>query len=67
MVRKYVWNEIFELKCEQKTMRLCLAVYSIYCEVLPYLHHLGKLTFGLLHAASVTKQMWVSSQFGSNH
>ncbi len=57
MVRKYVWNEIFELKCEQKTMRLCLAVYSIYCEVLPYLHHLGKLTFGLLHAASVTKQM----------
>ncbi len=40
----------------QKTVRLCLAVCSIKCEVLPYLHHLGKLTFGLLHAASATKQ-----------
>ncbi len=35
--------------------------------VLPYLPHLGKLTFGLLHAALATKQRWVSSQFRSNH
>ncbi len=45
-----------ELKHGQKTVRLCLAMCSINCEVLPYLHNLGKLTLGLLHAASATKQ-----------
>ncbi len=45
-----------ELKREQKAVRFCLAVCSINCEVLPYLPHLEKLTFGLLHAALATKQ-----------
>ncbi len=53
---KYVSNEISELKREQKTVRLCLAVCSINCEVLPYFHHLGKLTYELLHTALDTKQ-----------
>ncbi len=44
-----------ELKRGQKTVRLCLAVCTVNCEVLPYLHQLGKLGFGLLHAASATK------------
>ncbi len=40
-----------------------LAMCSINCEVLPYLHHLAKLTFGLFNVASATKQRLVSSQF----
>ncbi len=40
----------------KKIVKLCLAVCSIDCEVLPYFPHLGKLTFGLLHEASATKQ-----------
>ncbi len=39
-----------------KKLRFCLAVCSINCEVLSYLLHLGKLTFGLLHADLATKQ-----------
>ncbi len=31
-------------------------INSINCEVLLYLHYLGKLTFGLLPKASATKQ-----------
>ncbi len=46
----------FELKREQNTVRFCLAVCSINCEVLPYLPNLGKLTFGLIHATLATKQ-----------
>ncbi len=57
MICKYVQNETSELKGGNNTVRLCLAVCSIICEVLPYLQHLGKVTFGLLHAASATKQM----------
>ncbi len=57
MVCKYVYTEISELKLGHKPVRLPLAVCSINCKVMPYLHHLGKLTFGLLHAASATKQM----------
>ncbi len=56
MVYKYVYNKIAELKHEQKTVRFCLDVCSIIREGLPYLPHLGKLTFGLLHAALATKQ-----------
>ncbi len=67
MVCKYVQNEISELKRGQKTVRLCMVVCSINCEVLPYMHHLGKLTVGLLYAASATKQKWAFSQFRSNH
>ncbi len=40
----------------EKILRLCLSVCSINCEVLPYLHHIGKLTCRLLIAASATKQ-----------
>ncbi len=35
---------------------VCLAMCLINCEVLPYLHHIGKHTFGLIHAALATKQ-----------
>ncbi len=55
MVCKYVSNKISELK-HDKTLRFCLAVCSINCEVLPYLPHLVKLTFGLFHVALATKQ-----------
>ncbi len=57
MVCKYAKNEISKLKCGQKSVRLCLDVCSINCEVLSYLQHIGKLKFGFLHAASATKQM----------
>ncbi len=42
--------------CDTKTVRLHLAVCSITCEAFPFLPHPGKLTLGLLHAASATKQ-----------
>ncbi len=45
-------NEISELKRGHKTV---LAICSINGEVLPYLCHLRKLTFGLVHATSATK------------
>ncbi len=44
------------LKRGQQTMRLCLDVCSVNCEVLQFLHHFGKLTLGLIHVASATKQ-----------
>ncbi len=56
MVCKYVSNKISELKRENKTVRLCLAVCSINYEVLPYLPHIGKLTCGLFHVALATTQ-----------
>ncbi len=57
MVCKYMSNKISELKREKQTVRFCLAVRSINYEVLPYLHHLGKLTCGyVFHAALATKQ-----------
>ncbi len=41
---------------KKNTVRFCLVVCSINCEVLSYLPHFGKLTFGLFHAALTTKQ-----------
>ncbi len=35
---------------------VCVCVCVRYPEVLPYLHHLEKLTFGLLHADLAAKQ-----------
>ncbi len=61
MVCKYVEHKFSELKRGQKIARLCLGVFSINCEVLAYLYHLGKLTFGLLHAASATKKVSIQS------
>ncbi len=53
MVCKYVQNEISELQREQNVLRLCLPVCLVNCEALPYLQHLGILTFGPVHEASV--------------
>ncbi len=39
-------NEIFELKHEQKGVRLYMPVCLVKCEPLPYLQHLGILTSG---------------------
>ncbi len=44
-----------KINVKKKTVRFCLALCSINCEVLPYLPHLGKLTCGLFHAALATK------------
>ncbi len=49
-------GKIKSLKREQKIASICLAVCSINCEVLPYLHHISKLIFGLPLTASATKQ-----------
>ncbi len=43
------------------SVRLCLVLCSINSEVLPYLHHIGKLTSKLLHATSAIKQKCVFS------
>ncbi len=55
MVCKYMKHEIY-ITHRQKTVRLYLAVCSINCETLRYLHNIGKLTFGLRHPAASTKQ-----------
>ncbi len=42
-----------ELKREHNVVRLYLPVCLVNCEALPYLQHIGILTFGRVHEASV--------------
>ncbi len=45
-----------DLKREQNVVRLYLLVCLVNCEGLPYLHHLGMLTFRPVHETSVTSK-----------
>ncbi len=60
MVCKCVQNGISELKRGHKCVRLYLPVCLVNCEILPYLQHIGVITFGHVHESYVvSEQMWV--------
>ncbi len=57
MVYKYELNKISELKREQNVVRLFLPVCLVNCKALPYLQHIGILTFEPVHEASATSKI----------